>query len=64
MLILRFFVTRVKLHTFELKKIMEAAQDPEVVAIHPDELVVLQLILQPTAQDLVLVQDLAPKHAH
>lgn len=57
-------MTRVKLHILELKKIMAVVQDPEVVAIHPDELVVLQLILQPTAQDLILVQDLAPKHAH
>lgn len=57
-------MTRVKLHIFELKKIMAVVQDQEVVAIHPEELVVLQLILQPTAQDLVLVQDLTPKHAH
>lgn len=43
---------------------MVVVQDPGAAAIHPDELVVLQLTLQPTAQDPVLVQDLAPKHAH
>lgn len=57
-------MNRVRFHILELKRIMAVVQDPEVVAIHPDELVVLLHILQLTAQDHVLVQDLTPKHAH
>lgn len=43
---------------------MAAAQDPEAKAIHHEELVDLQHILQRIDPDRGLVQDLTPKHDH